>query len=592
MSQPMYEWNALPWRQLDRRVFKLQTRIYRASRRGDVKAVHKLQRLLLKSWSARCLAVRRVAQENRGKKTAGVDGVKDLTPTQRRELVRLLRWPHRAHPVRRVWLPKPGTTERRPLGIPTMADRAAQALAKLALEPEWEAHFEPNSYGFRPGRSCHDAVQAIFQSICFKDKYVLDADIAKCFDRINHQALLRKLHTFPTLRRAIRAWLKAGVMDGPELFPTTEGTPQGGVLSPLLANVALHGLETVLMRAFPWEYQGQSWKPTVVRYADDFVVLHPERRAVERAQQIASAWLADMGLELKPTKTRIAHTLRDEQGRPGFDFLGFHVRQYSVGKTHAARSGGKNRATVRLGFKTIIKPSKESQRRHLQALAEIIDSHKAAPQAALIHRLNPVIRGWANYFSTRCSAAVFSKMAHLLYCKLHRWAVRRHHKKSWDWVARKYWHTNQGKWTFATPTGVTLYGHQQTHIRRHVKVQGARSPYDGDWSYWATRFGKHPELPTRVATLLKRQRGACAWCGLYFKVDDLPEVDHIIPTSRGGDDAYRNWQLLHRHCHDQKTATDGSVAVKRGARDQSQIAEEPDEPKGSRPVLETSRPGD
>jgi RNA-directed DNA polymerase len=237
------EWRSINWKKLERRVFKLQKRIYRASERGDIKALRKLQKMLMKSWSAKTLAVRRVTQDNQGKKTAGVDGVKSLTPKQRLDLVSKLHLGTKASPTRRVWIPKPGTEEKRPLGIPTMKDRALQALVKLALEPEWEARFEPNSYGFRPGRSCHDAIGAIFLSIKHKAKYVLDADIAKCFDRINQRKLLHKLNTFPTMRRQIKSWLKAGVMDGKELFPTSEGTPQGGVISPLLANIALHGME-------------------------------------------------------------------------------------------------------------------------------------------------------------------------------------------------------------------------------------------------------------------------------------------------------------------------------------------------------------
>jgi RNA-directed DNA polymerase len=249
VKQPMYEWNELPWRKLERQVFKLQKRIYQAAQRGDVRAVHRLQRLLMRSHAAKCLAVRRVTQDNRGKKTAGVDGVTALTPSRRLALVHSLRTHRGAQPLRRVWIPKPGSDERRPLGIPVIADRARQTLVKLVLEPEWEARFEPNSYGFRPGRGCHDAIEAIFTSINKQPKFVFDADIAKCFDRINHQALLRKLHTLKTIRQSIKAWLKAGVMDGPTLFPTEQGTPQGGAISPLLANIALHGLETTLMEA-------------------------------------------------------------------------------------------------------------------------------------------------------------------------------------------------------------------------------------------------------------------------------------------------------------------------------------------------------
>jgi RNA-directed DNA polymerase len=269
-AQPMDGWNTLPWTQFERHVFKLQKRIYQASQRGDVRTAHRLEKLLMTSRAAKYLAVRRVTQDNQGKRTAGVDGVRALSQPQRLHLAQDLRLSRRAQPLRRVWIPKPGSQEKRGLGIPTMRDRAVQALVKLAMEPEWEARFEPNSYGFRPGRSCHDAIEAIFGGIRLKAKYVLDADIAKCFDRINHQALLDTLQTFPTLRRTIRAWLRAGVMDGRELFPTTEGTPQGGVISPLLANVALHGLETAIRAAFPGDSHGRHpWKPHVVRYADE-----------------------------------------------------------------------------------------------------------------------------------------------------------------------------------------------------------------------------------------------------------------------------------------------------------------------------------
>src|ERR687886_1401254 len=271
---PMVEWRHIDWQKLEKRVFKLQKRIYRAEQRGDTKAVRRLQKTLMRSWSAKCLAVRRVTQDNQGKKTAGVDGIKSLSPVQRLELVQNLKLSRKASPLRRIWIPKPGTDEKRGLGIPTMTDRALQALVKQALEPEWEARFEPNSYGFRPGRSCHDAIGAIFISVRQKTKYVLDADIAKCFDRIDHEALLNKLNTFPTIRRQVRAWLKAGVVDSKELFPTSEGTPQGGVISPLLANIALHGLENRIIQTYPqkdiWKrgkYQGTFMSPNIVRYA-------------------------------------------------------------------------------------------------------------------------------------------------------------------------------------------------------------------------------------------------------------------------------------------------------------------------------------
>ena len=305
---PMREWNAIPWHKLERRVFKLQKRIFRAKQRGDVKAVHRLQKMLISSWSAKCLSVRRVTQDNTGKKTAGVDGVKSLSPEARLTLVGQLKLSSMAAATRRVWIPKPGRQEKRPLGIPTMYERARMTLVKMAMEPEWEAVFEPNSYGARPGRSCHDAIEQIFAAIKQKEKYVLDADIARCFDRINHQALLKKLNTYPTLRRQIRAWLKAGVIEGKQWFETSEGTPQGGTVSPLLANIALHGLETRIKQAFPLRRVTIGGKrhriatPDVIRYCDDFVILHEDLTVVQRCQSIVSEWLKGIGLELKPSQ--------------------------------------------------------------------------------------------------------------------------------------------------------------------------------------------------------------------------------------------------------------------------------------------------
>jgi RNA-directed DNA polymerase len=561
-QQLMVEWRLINWRKLERRVYKLQKRIYQASNRGDVRTVRRLQKTLMKSWSARCLAVRRVTQDNQGKKTAGVDGVKSLTPKQRLNLAGNLKLGTKVSPTRRVWIPKPGTEEKRPLGIPTMKDRALQALVKLALEPEWEARFEPNSYGFRPGRSCQDAVDAIFNAIRVNPKYVLDADIAKCFDRIDQEALLRKLNTFPTIRRQVRAWLKAGVMDGKQLFPTSEGTPQGGVISPLLANIALHGMEERI-KQYAETLKGKKRENrkslSLIRYADDFVILHENITVVQRCKEIISEWLKGMGLELKPSKTRLAHTLlRHKQEEPGFNFLGFNIRQFPIGKYHSKQ-----------GFKTIITPSKQKQKVHYDQIASIIEAHKAAPQAALISRLNPIIRGWANYYATVVSKATYSEIDYLMYQKLEAWAKRRHPKKGGSWVAKKYWRSIDGdNWVFATRSKganpLRLLKHTNTPIVRHVKVKGESSPYDGNLVYWSTRMGNNPEMPNRISKLLKRQKGKCAHCELYFREDDVMEVDHKIPKSQGGKDYYENWQLLHRHCHDTKTAADGSLGNKSG----------------------------
>jgi RNA-directed DNA polymerase len=591
MSMQMYRWEQLPWETIEKQVFKLQKRIYRASQRGDVKTVHQLQKLLMKSWSAKCLAVRRVTQDNQGKKTAGVDGVKALNPKQRMVLVRELKLTAKAKPVRRVWIPKPGTQEKRGLGIPVMYDRALQGLVKLALEPEWEAKFEPNSYGFRPGRSCHDAMSAIWIGINKLDKYVLDADIAKCFDRINHQALLKKLSTTPSVRYVIQAWLKAGVMEGETLFPTEEGAPQGGVISPLLANIALHGLETAVKDGFPGKktIQGkriENWKPLVIRYADDFLILHRDQAVIEEAKQRASRWLNEMGLELKPSKTRITHTLHEHEGHQGFDFLGWNIRQYPVGKTHAGKTGGPT--SHRLDFKTIIKPSDEAVRRHLLRIKEEIQKHQSHKQEFLIGALNRVIRGWCNYHRKVSASKTFSKVTHLTCIKLIRWGTRRHGNKSARWRYQKYWSSGK-EWRFGQLNGVRLMKHSDFRFVEHIKVSGAKSPFDGDWSYWATRMGRFADLPANKAKLLKQQQGKCSFCGLYFKDGDVLEIDHITPKSQGGRDEYRNMQLLHRHCHDQKTA--GEKVTAGGTRDKGQTIEEPCETKVSSTVLKTSREG-
>ncbi|MEA5599358.1 group II intron reverse transcriptase/maturase [Rivularia sp. UHCC 0363] len=546
-------------------MYKLQNRIYQAAQRGDIKTYRRLQKLLLKSWYSKALAVRRISQDNKGKKTAGVDGVKSLTPPQRLRLTLSLSLKNKADSIRRVWIPKPGKKEKRPLGIPTIRDRALQTLVKMALEPEWEARFEPNSYGFRSGRSCHDAIEAIFLSIRRKPKYALDADIAKCFDKINHEALLSKINTFPQLRRQIRAWLKVGVVDK-ESFTTTEtGTPQGGGLSPLLANIALHGMEERIKQyAETLDIKRSNGRQisrknkrsaiSLIRYADDFVILHEREEVVKNAKIIISEWLKKLGLELKQEKTSIVHTLNPYNGKnPGFNFLGFNIRQHFVGKTHS-----KN------GFKTITSPSRESCKSHLSDIEAVIKSHKAAPQLALIKKLNPIINGWANYYSTGVSSEIFQKLGYMVYEKLRAWAWRRHPKKSKSWIVQKYWKTIGDKnWEFVhKKDGKThiLAKHSDKSIVRHIMVKNGVSPYDGNLVYWSNRHGKNPLLPNRIALLLKKQKGVCPHCDMKFLEHDVMEVDHIIPKSKGATDTWKNLQLLHRHCHDEKTATDGSLS--------------------------------
>ena len=547
---PMYGWDTIPWKKLRRSVFKLQKRIYRATLQGNTKLVRKLQRLLMSSRAAKFLAVRRVAQDNSGKKTAGVDGVKSLTKRQRLRMAQSLSIDGSAKPVRRGWIDKAESEEKRPLGIPVMVNRARQTLVKEALEPEWEARFEANSYGFRPGRSCHDAVAAIFTAISQKAKYALDADIAKCYDRIEQRALLDKVNASPFVRRQIKAWLKAGVMDGEQLFPTEEGVMQGGPLSPLLANIALHGLETTIVESFPRQ-KGCS-PPTVVRYADDFVVLHSDQQVIEQGAEVAREWLKPLGLELKASKTRIAHTLEKVDERPGFDFLGFNIRQYKVGNT---KSGKTNRGEP-LGFKTLIKPSPKAIGRHVEKLRQVIDNHKSSGQEHLIHALNPVIRGWANYHSTVVSKQTFARVGYTLFLMLWAWAKRRHPNKGKKWSYCRYWRKNSEQVkAFQPPAGQPqLRLHAGTPIRRHVKVQAKRSPYDGDWIYWSTRRGRSPDVSPRVAKLLQKQGGRCIECGLHFRDGETLEVDYINPQARIGKEAYYNRMLLHRDCQKQREA--------------------------------------
>ena len=544
------EWRGLNWRKIQKTVWKLQKRIYQAYISGNVRKGRRLQKTLINSYYNRLLSVRKVSQDNTGKKTAGVDKVKSLTPKQRLELAKNLKLGDKSKPIRRVWIPKPGKDEKRPLGIPVMRDRAVQALAKAALEPEWEAKFEGNSYGFRPGRSAHDAIEAIFKQIKQKAKFVLDADISKCFDQINHQKLLAKLDTFPKLRKQVRAWLRADICDYVKHERTSnyQGTPQGGVISPLLSNIALHGMENRIK---------QIVGASLIRYADDFVIFHENLEVLKQCQAIISEWLAQFDLELKPSKTKVIHTLNElDENKPGFDFLGFNIRQYKVGKYHS----GKNTHGKLLGFKTIIKPSDKSVKRHYQKLSETIRRLNAAPQTKLIKELNPIIRGWCNYFKSVCSKEIFSGLYRLTHIRIRRWADRRHPNKNKHWVTKKYWKKiGNDNWVFGCESkdkSFELIKHPKIAIKRYNKVIGNKSPYDGDSLYWAKRKGKHPDIKDSIAKMLKRQEGKCNWCQLTFQEGDVIEDDHIIAKKAGGDNSLNNRQLLHNHCHDEKTRED------------------------------------
>jgi RNA-directed DNA polymerase len=438
-------------------------------------------------------------------------------------------------PIRKTYIPKPGTNEKRGLGIATMRERAMQTLVKLALEPEWEARFELNSYGFRPGRSTHDAIEAIFKNICHKPKFVYDTDIEKCFDNINWKALQTKLNAIQPIARLVRLWLRAGIVDKGEMLFPKAGTPQGSPLSPLLCNVALHGLEMAL------EEVSTRHRVVTIRYADDVVIICQDLETLLQAKARADEWLAEVGLRLKPSKSRVTHTLEPYEGNVGFDFLGFNVRQYHVGKYRTSTYRG------RPGFKTLIKPSQKAIRNHLQQIRDIIRKYRGAPQVALIAALNPVVWGWTSYHRTSVAKHIFSECDRQMSEMLFRWARRRHPHKSKSWHYRRYWRKCRGRISFSNGKS-TLARHRETPIRRHVKVRGDKSPYDGDWPYWIMRLGRDLTKPNRVIKLTQRQRGRCTVCGLHFKAEDTVEIHHW--DGDRSNNRYRNLELLHGHCHD------------------------------------------
>lgn len=575
MKMRNVEWKLINWKTVATRVFELQKDIYNKSKCNDTEGVYRLQKILINSPEAKFLSVRRVTQDNRGKNTPGIDGVKSLNPPQRIELVRSLKIDGKSDSIKRISIPKSPPGEMRLLGIPTLRDRAKQALALLALEPEWEAKFEPNSYGFRPGRSCHDAIEGIHIALNRKEKFVLEADIAKCFDRINHEALLLKMNTFPQMRNQIRSWLKAGILNqGKTLFPE-EGTPQGGVISPLLANIALHGMETFLkdwISEIPLKDSHGVLLPKVkkrkqlslVRYADDFVILDKDLEIIQKSKHLLSEWLKPLSLELKESKTRIVHSFNSfENQQPGFDFLGFTIRQFPVSKYGRGRLGNP--------FRTFIKPSRNSIKRHLLSLKTSLKEHRDT--GSMVRKLSPIIRGWCNYYRSVSSSATFTGCEKIFMEYLFSWAKKKHPNRPKKWIFRKYlrriWGTeNSGvrrkknrsrlQFGYENQNGdwVYLRLHSTMKIKRHVKIIGTRSPYDGDFVYWSLRNQNRPTHSRKFLLLIKRQRGLCAHCQLVFQPTDIIEIDHIIPKNRGGKNSFENLQLLHGHCHDEKSRED------------------------------------
>ncbi len=465
-------WEHLDWRTTYRTVKKLQTRIVKAMKDGRRGKVRALQWLLTHSLSGKALAVKRVT-ENQGKRTPGVDGEIWTTPAAKTRAVwSLRRRGYTPQPLRRVSIPK-SDGRPRPLGIPTMRDRAMQALYLLALDPVSETTADKHSYGFRKGRSTHDALAQCFLVLCRPQRspqWVFEADIKGCFDHMSHDWMLAQI---PMDTSILRKWLQAGMVDQGQWFPTEVGTPQGGIISPTLANMVLDGLEQRLTCRFP-RRGGKTLHPKVrlIRHADDFVITGATKATLEQVKEIVAAFLAERGLSLAPEKTRIV------QLSDGFDFLGFNVRSYQG--------------------KLLIKPSKDAQRRIYRYVRQVIGRSKAITQYDLIHWLNPRIQGWANYYRHVVSAQTFHMLDYVLWKALWRWAVRRHPKKNRRWVAERYFHTfGSRRWVFACTKGnqphaegewMKLAAASDTKIRRHVKVKGDANPYDSEWArYFVNR---------------------------------------------------------------------------------------------------------
>jgi RNA-directed DNA polymerase len=530
-------WHGIGWYHTEREVRRLQTRIVKATqekRWGKVKA---LQRLLTHSFSGKALAVRRVT-ENQGKKTPGVDKVIWDTPDKKAQAIHNLKpRGYRPQPLRRVSIPKSNGAPR-PLSIPTLKDRAMQALYLLALQPVSEVLADPHSYGFRPQRCTADAL--VYCHILFSQKrgpeWVLEGDIKSCFDKISHEWLLAHI---PIEKEILRKWLKAGYMEKNVLHLTKEGTPQGGIISPVIANMALDGLSQHLLERFPRSKQGNSPKVNLARYADDFVVTGAAQELLEQeVKPCIETFLKERGLSLSQEKTVITHI------KDGFDFLGQHVRKYT-------------------SEVVLTTPSKKNVKAFLKKVRGIIEKHKDSSAGQVIVKLNPVIRGWANYHRFGASSKTFHSVGHAIFKKLWWWARRRHPRKSATWVRKKYF-TTEGtyNWVFTGEVkdeeGNTKLVHlrraSDVKIQRHTPIHGAANPFDPAWElYFEKRLDVKMERnltgKRQLLYLWKEQNGLCPMCNQKITKITGWHSHHLIWRSKGGTDHAENRVLLHPNCH-------------------------------------------
>jgi RNA-directed DNA polymerase len=477
-------WTAIEWQRQYHIVNNLRQRIYRAAELGHLKRVRNLQKLMLKATANKLIAIRRVTQQNQGRNSPGVDKVIVRTKAAREQLYQALCVirASEASPVKRVYIPK--KKGMRPLGLPTIFDRCMQAIVKNALEPYWEAQFESTSYGFRPGRSAHDAIEKIFCVANSKNtrKWVLDADIQGAFDHINHKFLLNRIKGFPGIVW-IKQWLMAGVMENQLWSPTLTGTPQGGIISPLLANIALHGMESALAIQVDRRGYLRSGCCALVRYADDFVVFHETREGCEMAQSQLQSWLAQRGLKLSVDKTQIRHLTQ------GFDFLGFHIRHYPV----------KNR---KLPYIFLAKPAKSSIKHFRHLIRQAFKRAQAWPIQQVIDLLNPLVRGWGYYFRIGSATKSFASLDQWMWVRQQRFVARRHPNKNWRWRRAQYWGVIPGRrdqWVFSDKkSDKHLAKLAWTPIKRHVLIKGNASPDNPALrAYWQAR---KKQLRHRIGT--------------------------------------------------------------------------------------------